>query len=90
MIKLIRFNSGASKSSVYFDGSNIVVDVIGLKGDYTLVLSDQSGNVMQKKQVRFNTTSQKFVLPAPARIGIYFVRLGNEMSSESFKMFIRR
>lgn len=89
-IKAISIAKGGPRFQAFYSGSDIKVNLSGMKGSFVVMLHDAAGNMLSSKSLNINTASLQTTLPAPLRSGVYTVTMRGDGISESSRIFIAK
>jgi hypothetical protein len=79
-----------TRFQAFYSGSDLRVNVAGIKGNFSLAVYDAGGRLLNSQQVVVNSGSYQASLPSPGRSGIYFVSLEGEGIKETAKIFVAK
>jgi hypothetical protein len=79
-----------TRFQAFYSGSELKVNVAGIKGNFAMAVHDASGRLLNSQQVVINSGSHQASFPTPGRSGIYFVTLDGEGIQETAKIFVAK
>jgi hypothetical protein len=79
-----------TRFQAFYSGSDLKVNVAGIKGNFTIAVYDAGGRLLNSQQVSINSGSHQASMPTPERSGIYFVNLNGEGIKETAKIFVAK
>lgn len=89
-IKSISISRSGPRFQAFYNGSDIRVNVSGIKGSFALMLYDAGGNLLTSKRLDVTSGSLQTTLPAPQRSGVYTVTMRGDGITETTRMFISK
>ena len=79
-----------ARFQAFYSGSDLRVNVAGIKGNFAISVHDAGGRLLNSQQVSVSSGSHQAYFPTPGRSGIYFVTLDGEGIKETAKIFVAK
>jgi hypothetical protein len=79
-----------ARFQAFYSGSDLKVNVAGIKGNFAISVHDAGGRLLNSQQVVVSSGSHQTSFPTPGRSGIYFVTLDGEGIKETAKIFVSK
>jgi hypothetical protein len=77
-----------TRFQAFYSGSDVKVNVAGIKGNFSIALHDAGGRLLNNEQVTISSGTYQASIPTPGRSGIYFVTLDGEGIKETARIFV--